>query len=497
MRSLLFALALAIALAPPAGADRARSDTKSLTLKSALSAALARNPDLEIAAIDVDIATARVVSARGLAEDPVLDAAVTGSSSRVTPLEGAAFQALDNDTVSVQMGVTKPLVTGGSIALHWQNPFKRESQQLAGDTAIRTTETYTSLVRLEVTQPLLRGAGSDASRALQRSASARAKGASASHEATATRVAHDVMVAYWELAYAAAEVDIRMESAGLAREHLRIVRAQVDKGDRAQVDLAEVEIEVALREEEVAIAEATLDEKSFELQQLMGAELDARGRPLRASEEVEFDIELPSRADALTAATRNNPALRSLAFEQRARGIEVAAADDAVSPALDFRASADVFGQDNQPSVAPQDMIGYESHAFEASLVFTMPLGRRDAKGKLAEARAQRLRVERQYDAARRQIQVDTARAYNRVVLAAKRMDVLRTATDKAVRAMKLDKRRYELGAITSFDVLRKQQELAEARLRQRRARVDHATAVVDLLALTGTLLDVLGINLA
>ena len=55
---------------------------------------------------------------------------------------------------------------------------------------------------------------------------------------------------------------------------------------------------------------------------------------------------------------------------------------------------------------------------------------------------------------------------------------------------------RFDVGRTTNFEVLRRQDELAQAQLRQARAKADYRIAVASLQSLTGALLARHGVEL-
>ena len=58
------------------------------------------------------------------------------------------------------------------------------------------------------------------------------------------------------------------------------------------------------------------------------------------------------------------------------------------------------------------------------------------------------------------------------------------------------ERARFEVGRSTNFDVLRRQEEVAQVQLGQARARVDEVKATAALAALSGRILDLFGVNI-
>ena len=75
-------------------------------------------------------------------------------------------------------------------------------------------------------------------------------------------------------------------------------------------------------------------------------------------------------------------------------------------------------------------------------------------------------------------------------------MQLSRTAIDLTQRNIKAETGRFELGKSSNFDVLLRQEEHTQARLRYARAAADYLRAAAFLEALTGEILTRYGIKM-
>jgi outer membrane protein len=78
---------------------------------------------------------------------------------------------------------------------------------------------------------------------------------------------------------------------------------------------------------------------------------------------------------------------------------------------------------------------------------------------------------------------------------ARQRIAALADTTDIATLDLAAERARFEVGRATNFDVLRRQEELAETKLRLLRARVDSLEAAAGVEALTGEILGHYGVS--
>jgi outer membrane protein TolC len=88
------------------------------------------------------------------------------------------------------------------------------------------------------------------------------------------------------------------------------------------------------------------------------------------------------------------------------------------------------------------------------------------------------------------QIETTVLRLMAQIDVAKRRIDVLAPTTDHATLDLEAERARFAVGRSTNFDVLRRQEELSNAKLRQARARTDYLKAFAALGAVTDEILD-------
>ena len=96
----------------------------------------------------------------------------------------------------------------------------------------------------------------------------------------------------------------------------------------------------------------------------------------------------------------------------------------------------------------------------------------------------------------RQQVQANAVRLVAAAGNAARRLTILAPSIDSANRDLDAERARFAVGRSTNFDVLRRQDEVADVQLRQLRARVDYEQAIAAVDALTGEILPRLGVSL-
>ena len=502
MRRFVLPLVALVAAAAPAGADTAEEANarapRKLALAQTLETAVRQNPTLARASIDVAIAKASALEAMGL-DDWVVTGTGSWTSSKREPTPGNPFQTTGNDTFALTAGISRALRTGGSISIDMDGS-RSDTDYVADFGGMSSfndsTRSYAAGVNVTFFQPLLRDRGERIARAAQRQAAIARDSATLAREAAALDTVRSIITAYWELSYAAREVEIRKGSLELAEEQLRITRAGIDAGATAPTASLALEQGIAVREEAILLAEIAVSERSLELRRLVGlevgpGEIDVETSEPPAIEERAYDLDA-----TLARALERNPNLALLAKNDESRQIEIELTENGLRPRLDFTASAGPDASSDTVGNTLEQIAKLQSYRVSASVSFQHTLGNRAAKG--ANERAQQSARRNRLDLAegKRETAVAVVRATNLVRTARKRIEVTNKSIELSEKNLSTEKARFEAGDATNFDILRRQEEIEQARLSHERAVVDYLQALALVDALTGDLLDRYGIRI-
>jgi outer membrane protein TolC len=453
--------------------------TRPLTLQDAVALAVQQNPTLAGSTQDLRIAEAHVLEAAGV-DDFLLEANSSWLSSRAEVVLG---QSGPYDSLSLSTALTRPLPTGGSVGLR----FGTDPGNALGSTSSQAGApwVYTPSLQLTFSHPVLRGAGVAIARAGRRRASAARDIATLQREQALSTLLRDVSLAYWELAYSTAELQIRASSVELAREQLRAVEANIGVGKQPPSASAEVEVAVALRQEEELLAQQTVREHSVELRRLLGLEIDPGQPVLIAVDQAQPTIREPNARGAIDEAMAHNPELAATRAQGRAASIDVEVTDNGLLPQLDVSFGGGPIGNAEDATRAFGQLAGFDGFIAQVGMVFSQPLGRRAARGQAGAAREALRKARVSETDVRAQIQAGVMKAVDLVNTATRRLEALSKVTDLADLDLSAEKARFEVGRSTNFDVLRRQDELAQAKLRQARARIDYLRSFALLDSLT------------
>lgn len=489
----------------PGAAPAAPAPGSNIVLRDAINLSVKQNRVLRAADIDVIIAEANQYGAVGN-EDFLLDGSAQFTASRTEPVEGAGgFQNIRSYQLSTEVAITKPLFYGGRVGLRAANNWNKNTGFIEldpdGDGPMgpqrldSSTELYSPTVQLTYFMPLLRNLGESNMRAARRRAAVNYDISVLERENSVASVVNSTVQAYWELAYAAQDLDIRKSSLDLAREQLRITQARLDVGVGAQTDVAAVKQGIATRESDVLLAELALTERALDLRQLVGMDISPNDINLSAADRLELKVQQVNLAQAFEAAFDRNPQIATLRQRGKAATIEVEIADLATRPLLDFNARVGPSGTDDTLGGAVERLGKFTSFQAFASLTFQAPLGNHTAEGARRAAAGQLQKVRVNEEDLKRTVAVSVTRAVNLLRSTEKRFQADTEAVQLAQINLDAEKARFEVGRTTNFEVLRRQDELAQSRLRLARDTADYLKAVAGLQSLTGGILPAYGIT--
>jgi len=484
-------LLLVLVLLDPARAqERAEPAADAVSLAQILEHAVRHSPELASARIDVEVAEARVMEASGI-EDWLIGATASYLRRRTESAEGNIIGTNEIDRIAGSISLSKLLFTGGTFSIVADSD--RSETLFAFGGGDRTTETTTSIVA-RLSQPLLRDRGEGVTRAAQNQAELARRAAVLQREAAARGLVRDLVSAYWELAYAAADLEIRRSSLDLARERRRLTQASVKAGATAPTEVVAVDQVIASREEEIVVAELGVLQRALDMRALAGMEIGPGHLGLVATAPLEVEPQPIDLDDVVARALRESPEIAALELRGESAQIEVEVTDNGLLPALDFSIYGGPLGTDTTFAGSVEQLAEGQGYQVGGELRFEHSFGRNSARGSSRRARAEYQRVMVDKADLRRQIARAAAEAASQAQVAARRLALSQVAIELSQKNIEAEMGRFELGKSTNFDVLERQEELKQARLRYARAVTDYLRATAFISALTGDILDQYGV---
>ena len=347
---------------------------------------------------------------------------------------------------------------------------------------------------LKFKQPLLRGLGSDVALADEHKAELGLAVATIKTQLTAEEMIKDIIHAYWELQYAAFEVETRAEALAMAQKQEAFTREEMRAGVATSTALNTVLYEIATRDEALLRARQALSKQSLDLRRKVGLEIDRRNIVMRPQEPVEIGPEEWDAEETIARAHQANRRLVTLGLQRKAADIDIKVAKDQMLPQLDATLQGGFLGAGRDAGGALNSLTQASGFQVMASLSFDIEASDAAKQGHQA-AVARKHKIDIDKEDLERQIDVEVANAVEGVDLARKRVALADKAIVVANDNSQAERLTFLANHSNNLQVMQRQTQLIESQLKRGRAVADWRNAVCDLQFLSGVLLQQYGVS--
>jgi outer membrane protein TolC len=472
------------------------AEAEPLTESLAVEQALAQNPTLRAAVLDLRAAQEALRAAESV-HRPSMQIGIDGGHRETLSATMSGVAPNDDDSVGLDVGLSYASKVGTELSVDVGGSWS--SREVNRDPSTTTNISIGSIYGVDasvgVTQPLLRGAGRDVGEADIRSAGLSKTAAEHARDAAASELVRDVLSSYWELWYAQEAVEVNRAARELAEQQLADAETRVRAlGTLAPTESLRFASELASIEEQLVQAEADRRSRSVELGRLIGR--GSRSTPSiavgsTAPNAVGEELSLPTVEEVVATTRGASSELRELVAELEVSRDRARVAQDATLPRLDLTASFAVGGVWTEETISegglPNDRPALSG---QLGLELELPLGNARARAELAEARLQAAALEARLEARERQIASEAVTVLDALRSARRRVELAERSVEIARQLAEAEQEALRLGTSTALEVLEAQASQRETELRYLRALVDQTTAETALEHLTGRLLE-------
>jgi outer membrane protein len=463
-----------------------------LTSQNAVEIAVQNNPNLQIALLQETQAKYAVLGEEALYV-AIFDANAGYTHSRNPSLRDTGTTVSTTDSIDLGAALTQPFATGTVVRLSISNQRSVRTSppvNAVGTEGFVSAPAYAVVGQLSLTQPLLRGAGTTLGLASLRVARLNRTAALLATQQASSQLLHDVLLAYWELWYAAQVVRIDEASRDLAKNLEGQARDKAKSGILARIDALPFSTQLAELEESVVVAATTRRQRSLTLAQALGRadrsgpELESSDTPPNVAIE---DVEQRAIDEALAASYQ----LKSLDAQLQIAQYQAKIAGDGQRPRLDLDAyvQAQGLGNGDLPAAFGQAGRG-EAVSAHVGLTFQTPLTNTRRNAQIQNALLSAHIAQKSIEAARQQLRSDVTSALAQRAAAASRVSLAEQTEKVAGEQAEGEKARFLAGTSIAIQVQQADDSHRQAQLRVQRARVDLVEADLDLLHLRGRLLE-------
>ncbi len=519
--TLCFACAVPVTAQVPAAASQAQPPPRSQpiaertvglepgkvlrwTLRDAVIAALEKNVDIDIERENVRLAQFDIDGARG-AYDHITSSNISYQdlkSPNAFLFSGTAQNFVTRDTMTYNFGISQAVEKGGgTYAVTFNNGR-------VGSNTQNFTPQFNPNLGIQYTQPLFRNLKFDNNRRQIRIAKKRLDLSDAVFRQRAISIISSVQQAYWDLALAMRDEEIQRDAVKLADTQLNNNQRQVEVGTLAPIDVVSAAAQVETRRQQVfqamnSVAQAENGLKALTVDGVNSDIWSAQIIPVEPFEIQQVMMPLP---DALKLAFENRLELRQYSLQKDINQIDIDFFKNQLKPQIDLVGGYNMVGLGGTPrpgvppgQIFPQFVGSYgtalkelfknEFRTWSVGVQFNFPLQNRVAKANYGRALETDKRIDLQTRAQMQNIEHEVRNAVQSLETAKMRIGASRAAREYAQQQLDGETKKFSAGMSTTFLILTRQNELAQARGTEQRALADYNKAVAELQRVISTTL--------
>ena len=420
--------------------------------------------------------------------DPVIGATIAAESADSRRPAGSSPDTSDTDGYE------------GTIVL--KNYFP-SGTYLEVETSAQTTDSNlyddrfsATRLGLFVTQPLLRGYGSDVNLARLRQSEIETAISAYELRGFVQSLIARVENAYWDYGLAQRRMEIVEESLKLARQQLSDTEEIIRVGAMAEAELAAVQAEVASQLQGLINAKSALETSRFELLRLLNPPGDNPWhRDVNLVHQPTLpEVKLDDVQSYVSTALRIRPEINQAKLDMQRGDLDVVRTRNGLLPRMDLFITLGKSGYADAFTKSIGNM-AEESYDAAAGLTFEFPVRNRDAGARYRRAALSRHQAEMALSNLSQLVDLDVQKAYIEVNRS-KEQIAASTATRKLQEEkLRIETEKFRVGRSTNFLVSQAQRDFLVSRINEVQAVVDYLKSLTGLYRLDGSLLERRGIE--
>ena len=474
-----------------------------LSIEEAVARAREKNIDIGVARITPRLTDFTIA---GLEANYRLNLTTSTNASKVaTPAtnatQGVAVGTNQNtNTVAWNGGLAQNLYRGGgNYTINWNNNRREQSSA----NAFRNP-TFNSNFTFNVTQPLLRGFKTDATRTSLKTSRISQQNDEIALQATTATTMANTRNAYWDLVFAIQAVEAAQNSLDISSKLVQDNQARVEIGTLAPIDIKSAEAEQANRRLTLVQAQATVRTAELALKRLIvsgtddplwTSSINPVDRPAATPEPINVEAAV---ARALKERTDVQQSLNNLKISDLNLRNQV----DQTKPQLNLTfnygltglggpttstvrdpITGQILSQTPIPSGyldALRNIFGFDVPQFTIGASFAYPIGRSAQEATVARSRLSLEQTQANIKALELQIATDVANAALTVQSSLESVQASATARELARERLNAMQSKFEVGMSTNYEVVQAQRDFLEAQNNELRALLNYRKALVN-----------------
>lgn len=484
-----------------------------LSLRHYLELVLANNTDIQIQRLTLETPRNAILRALG-SFDPSLSASFNSTRTRsatTSVLQGANLLSQLNQVADFRY--TQRLESGTTFNVGFNG-----SKLASNDQFSTFNPALNATLSVSFSQPLLRDRSPSLVRLPIMVARSQLRRSEYDLRDQLLRLIEQAELAYWSAIESRERLRVQEEFLKLREAALKRSQRELELGAISPLEIYRPQQEYASAEIQVTQFRYQLQQREDALRRFMGADLDPEIRklPIVLTETVSpvMDSQPLDREALVERALAKRPDLKAALQNLDIDDLNIRSASNRLKPDLRltgqysargrggwFYERANVFGQSQIVRTVPggfsdalNQLFGFSLPTYAFGLTLTLPLRDRSAQADLADALVRKKTNSLRARSLEQQIRQEVLNAISQVESAKAGVQQARVALEFAQKDFEAEQKRYDLGVSILYFVLEAQTRLTNAQATLVTQTIAYRRALLNLLRVTGELLDERGI---
>ncbi len=472
------AISLFMSLLMLAGELRCEEKVLRLSVEEAVALALERNLSLNIEQYNTKISETDIMAAKG-EFDPYFEIDINEVYGKwLTP---TSLQNSQERSYSYDITLSGKFDTGATYDLSFDNERSK-----AESVFLEINPFYSTEFILTLTQPLLKDFGSSVQNTKIYVAKKNYEKSLLKLDGKAIDTAAEAAKIYWDILEAGSRLEVETLSLSLAMKMHEEIKARIDVGVLAPVEVYNTEAEIAKREEVIIGEEKRVGDMEDRLKSILNLDdwsvrIEIVSSPPGISEIHESD-------DVITFALKSRQDYQELLLEKENKEALLHFYKNQRLPDLSIYGSYGPNGLDRNYTDALDEMLSGDNYYWKMGVIFKSKLGNREGNADYYRAKYEIEQLTASINDLRNNVTIEVREALRAIGHAEKNIKATKKTRYAAKKRLEAEEGRFNVGLTTSNDVLKFQNEFADALFQEKKAEIDYARARIELNRVQGKL---------
>jgi len=471
-----------------------------LSLQDAVGLAVANNQDLYVSVSAAEATRFSLFQTQGIF-DPLLQAAITRSHSE-TPASSTLTGALVNkiNTTDFSGSLQQLAPTGGLFTLGLTGRNQRTNSTFAV-----VNPSKVGNLTFSFTQPLLRSFGYAQTTWLIRITRNSRDATYLDFVRSVQTTVNAVEQAYWDLVYSLQNLEVKKESLRIAQDLNRITRIKIDVGSLAPIDIYQTDFGIATAEQDIITAEGLIGDAQDRLKRLINFDVGQWSTPIVPTDQVRGEEVRIDLSDGIKAALTRRPEIVREAYAVDSDRIRYEYWSGQILPSLNLVGSYGAVGlagdffstqldptdptgqkvirvlQDSRPfSDAYSDVFHNRNKNWSIGINLSYPIFNRAARGARGAAKYTWESSKALLTTTEQNVVVEVRAAARAIETARRSILAAQKGRELAEKNLDAEKKKFDNGMTTSFQVTQIQRDLSAARTNELQALAVYRKALAS-----------------